>query len=141
MPQPDSQSGRRPPRVLIVDDEPNIVISIEFLMRQAGYEVVVAHTGEEAMALIEAQPPDIVILDIMLPGIDGFEVCQWIRDHPEWDDVKIMMLTAKGRDIEISKGFALGANAYITKPFSTRHFVEEVKRLLGDHLSDPSHEA
>lgn len=118
------------PRVLIVDDEPNIVISIEFLMRQAGYDVQVAHSGEDAMALISENPPDLVILDIMLPGIDGFEVCQWIREHQEWDDVKIVMLTAKGRDVEISKGFALGANAYITKPFSTRHLVEEVQRVL-----------
>ncbi|GAP62864.1 hypothetical protein ARMA_1287 [Ardenticatena maritima] len=118
------------PRVLIVDDEPNIVISIEFLMRQAGYDVQVAHSGEDAMALISTNPPDLVILDIMLPGIDGFEVCQWIREHQEWDDVKIVMLTAKGRDVEISKGFALGANAYITKPFSTRHLVEEVQRVL-----------
>nr|WP_290665344.1 response regulator [Ardenticatena sp.] len=127
------------PRVLIVDDEPNIVISIEFLMRQAGYDVQIAHNGEEAMALISANPPDVVILDIMLPGIDGFEVCQWIREHKEWDDVKIVMLTAKGRDMEISKGFALGADAYITKPFSTRHLVKEVQRVLHErhNMQDP----
>ena len=133
MPHPELLSGKRPVRVLIVDDEPNIVISIEFLLRQAGYEVLVAHDGETAIALMEDAPPDLVILDIMLPGMDGFEVCRWIREHEAWKDVKIIMLTAKGRDSEISKGFALGANAYITKPFSTRHFMDEVRRLLADH--------
>ncbi len=132
MPPHDPLPSSQPPRVLIVDDEPNIVISIEFLMRQAGYAVQVAHTGEEAIAMIQAQLPDVVILDIMLPGMDGFEVCQWIREHPDWRDVKIVMLTAKGRDVEIAKGLALGANAYITKPFSTRHFVQEVQRLVAE---------
>ncbi len=118
------------PRVLIVDDEPNIVISIDFLMRQAGYQVQVAHTGEEALTLIQQAPPDVIILDIMLPGMDGFEVCRWVREHPEWDDVKIVMLTAKGRDAEKAKGMALGADAYITKPFSTKHLVDVVKNLM-----------
>ncbi len=132
MPLPESPAQGRPPRVLIVDDEPNIVISIDFLLRQAGYETRVAHSGEDALRLFQEEPPDLVVLDIMLPGMDGFDVCQWIREHPEWDDVKIMMLTAKGRDVEVSKGFALGADAYITKPFSTRHFIDEVRRLLGE---------
>jgi len=122
--------------VLIVDDEPNIIISIEFLLRQAGYTTQVAHSGEDALRILQQEPPDLVVLDIMLPGMDGFEVCQWIREHSEWNHVKIMMLTAKGRDAEISKGFALGADAYITKPFSTRHFVEEVHRLLTPPAED-----
>ncbi len=133
MPNCDHPPSR--PCVLIVDDEPNIVISIEFLMRQAGYEVQVAHTGEEALAYIQQAPPDLIILDIMLPGMDGFEVCRWVREHPEWDDVKIVMLTAKGRDAEKAKGMALGADAYITKPFSTKHLVDVVKNLMMKKMS------
>lgn len=120
----------RPKQVLIVDDEPNIVISLEFLMQQAGYDVHVARTGEEAIEMISRLEPDLILLDIMLPGIDGFEICQWVREHPEWDRIKIIMLTAKGRDVDIAKGFALGANAYITKPFSTRDLMAEVRRVL-----------
>ncbi|RME56139.1 MAG: response regulator [Caldilineae bacterium] len=123
------------PKVLIVDDEPNIVISLEFLMRQAGYQVEVARNGEEAVERILQDTPDVVLLDVMLPGMDGFEVCQWIREHPEWNYVKIIMLTAKGRDVEIAKGFALGADAYITKPFSTRHLVQEVQRVLNEAVA------
>ncbi len=121
----------RPKRVLIVDDEPNIVISLEFLMQQAGYDVHVAHTGEEAVELIRHLEPDLVLLDIMLPGIDGFEICRWVRENPAWDHMKIIMLTAKGRDVDIAKGFALGADAYITKPFSTKDLMEEVRKALG----------
>ncbi|MDQ7028616.1 MAG: response regulator [Ardenticatenia bacterium] len=120
----------RPRRVLIVDDEPNIVISLEFLMQQAGYDVHVARTGEEAVELIQRLEPDLVLLDIMLPGIDGFEICRWVRENPAWDKVKIIMLTAKGRDVDIAKGFALGADAYITKPFSTKDLMAEVERVL-----------
>ena len=130
MSQPESTSSAGKGRILIVDDEPNIVISIDFLLRQAGYETQVAHSGEDALRIFQQDPPDLVVLDIMLPGMDGFEVCEWIREHPQWDQVRILLLTAKGRDVEISKGFALGADAYITKPFSTRHFVDEVRRLL-----------
>ncbi len=132
VPPNHASDGSRPPKVLIVDDEPNIVISLEFLMRQAGYRVAVARTGEEAMEQMLQDPPQVVLLDVMLPGMDGFQVCQWIREHPEWDGVKIIMLTAKGRDVEIAKGFALGADAYITKPFSTRHLVQEVRRVLDE---------
>ena len=134
---PHPESSQRPPRILIVDDEPNIVISIDFLMRQAGYKVSAVHSGEDAMEAIAQETPDLVVLDIMLPGVDGFEVCQWIREHSEWDHVKILMLTAKGRDVEIAKGFSLGADAYITKPFSTLHFVDEVKRLLAETPPPP----
>lgn len=117
-------------KVLIVDDEPNIVISLEFLMDQAGYAVAVARTGEEALAQIRDFLPDVVLLDVMLPGINGFDILQRVRQNPAWQQVAIIMLTAKGRDVEVAKGLALGATAYITKPFSTRDLLAEVRRCL-----------
>jgi len=117
-------------KILIVDDEPNIVISLEFLMNQCGYEVAIARDGEEALAQITAFQPDLLLLDVMLPLRSGFEVCQRIRENRAWDRVKVVMLSAKGRDVEVSKGLALGADAYITKPFSTKELVEEVRSLL-----------
>jgi len=117
-------------RVLIVDDEPNIVTSLEFLMRGDDYEVRVARNGEEALQLAESFRPDIVVLDIMMPHRSGFEVCQKIRENPVLGDVKIVMLTAKGRDVEKEKGLDLGANAYITKPFSTKELMNTVRGLL-----------
>jgi DNA-binding response OmpR family regulator len=117
-------------KVLIVDDEPNIVISLEFLMNQSGYEVGIARDGEEALAQMTAFQPDLVLLDVMLPLRSGFEVCQKIRENSAWSRVKVIMLSAKGRDVEMSKGLALGADAYITKPFSTKELVEQVRSLL-----------
>ncbi len=117
-------------RILIVDDEPNIVTSLEFLMRGDDYEVRVARNGEEALQLAESFRPDVVLLDVMMPHRSGFEVCQKIRENPVLGDVKIVMLTAKGRDVEKEKGLDLGANAYITKPFSTKELMNTVRGLL-----------
>jgi len=119
-------------RVLIVDDEPNIVTSLEFLMRGDDYEVLVARNGEEALQLAESFRPDIVVLDVMMPQRSGFEVCQKIRENPVLGDVKIVMLTAKGRDLEKDRGLNLGANAYVTKPFSTKELMNTVRGLLPD---------
>jgi DNA-binding response OmpR family regulator len=116
--------------VLIADDEPNIVISLEFLLEQAGYRVLVAHDGQEALEAIRRQPPDLVLLDVMLPRLSGFDVCQKIRENPDWQHMRIVMLTAKGREVEISKGLALGANAYITKPFSTQELLAQIGAQL-----------
>jgi DNA-binding response OmpR family regulator len=116
-------------RVLIVDDEPNIVISLEFLMKQQGYETRVARDGDEALSEVESFRPDLVLLDVMLPRRNGFEVCQKLRADG-WTDLRIVMLTAKGRDLEIEKGLALGADAYVTKPFSTGELVERVAGML-----------
>ena len=118
-------------KILIVDDEPNIVISLEFLMRREGFEVSIARDGEEALAHIRADRPDLVLLDVMMPKVNGFEVCQAVRADPELADLRILMLTAKGREAEIAKGLALGADAYVPKPFSTRDLVVQVKSLLG----------
>ncbi len=119
-------------KVLIADDEPNIVISLEFLMKQNGYEVRVAHNGEEALQETARFQPDLILLDVMLPLRDGFEVCQTIRENPAWQEIKIIMLTAKGREVEIAKGLAVGANAYVTKPFSTKELVAQVRAALGE---------
>ncbi len=118
--------------VLVVDDEPNIVLSLEFLIKQAGYEVRVARDGDAALKAIEERLPDLVLLDVMMPKRDGFDVCETIRANPVWKDVPIIMLTAKGRDIEREKGLALGADAYITKPFSTRDALDQIRQFLGE---------
>ncbi|MDR2241025.1 MAG: response regulator [Zoogloeaceae bacterium] len=118
-------------RILIVDDEPNIVISLEFLMKREGFEVTVAADGEAALRLVEENRPDLVLLDIMLPKKNGFEVCQAIRANPDWQSVRVIMLTAKGRDTEVAKGTALGADVYMTKPFSTKDLIAQVRQLLG----------
>jgi DNA-binding response OmpR family regulator len=117
-------------RILIVDDEPSIVVPLEFLMKREGYEVAVAGDGEEALQALAARPPDLVILDVMLPRMNGFDVCRHIRADPRWAGLKILMLTAKGRDSEIEKGIGLGADAYVTKPFSTRDLVARIRALL-----------
>lgn len=116
--------------VLIVDDEPNIVLSLEFLMRQQGYDVRTAPDGEGALAEIERQPPDLVLLDINMPRMNGFEVCERVRANPRWRGVRILMLTAKGREVEREKGLALGADGYVIKPFATRELVEQVRGIL-----------
>ena len=117
-------------KILIVDDEPNIVVPLQFLMERNGYETVVAQSGEEALEAISKEKPDLVLLDIMLPGIDGFEVCEIVKLNPEWKHIKIIFLTAKGRDVDIAKGMVLGADEYIAKPFSNKQIVESIKRLL-----------
>jgi DNA-binding response OmpR family regulator len=118
-------------RVLIVDDEPNIVLSLEFLLRQQGYEVSVARDGEEALAAAEDWRPDLMVLDVMLPGLDGFEVCRRLRERPENATMKILLLTARGREVERVRGLEEGADAYVRKPFSTRQLMKTVAELLG----------
>jgi DNA-binding response OmpR family regulator len=117
-------------RILIVDDEPNIVISLEYLMKREGYETAVAADGEAAIASLSEKPPDLVVLDVMLPKLNGFEVCRQIRADPRWRGVRVLMLTARGRDTEVAKGLGVGADAYVTKPFSTKDLVALVKHLL-----------
>ena len=117
-------------KVLIVDDEPNIVVSLQFLMKKSGFETSVARDGDEALLEVERFRPDLVLLDVMMPRRDGFEVCQQLRSAG-WNDLKIVMLTAKGREAEVTKGLAVGADAYVTKPFSTSELVDTVVRLLG----------
>jgi len=117
-------------KILIVDDEPNILISLEYLMQREGFTVTVARDGLQAITAIEENPPDLVLLDVMMPGKTGLEVCQHIRAQDRLREVRIIMLTAKGRETDVAKGLALGANAYVTKPFSTRDLVAQVRELL-----------
>jgi len=119
-----------PKEILIVDDEPSIVVPIQFLMEQQGYSVIVAENGHDALDLVYKYKPDLILLDIMLPGIDGYEVCEIVRLNPKLRNIKIIFLTAKGREVEIAKGLALGADAYITKPFSNAELVAKVKTVL-----------
>jgi len=118
-------------KILIVDDEPNIVISLEFLMKKEGFDVAVAADGEEALAKVAAFDPDLILLDVMMPKKSGFEVCEALRADPAHSGLQIVMLTAKGRDTEVAKGLAIGADAYVTKPFSTKDLVVRVKSMLG----------
>jgi DNA-binding response OmpR family regulator len=117
-------------KVLIAEDEPNIVASLEFLLRQFNYEVRVARDGVEALALVASFAPHLVLLDVMMPRKSGFEVCRRIRGNPAWQNVKVMMISAKGRDSDIDQGLALGADAYVTKPFSTKALMATVRELL-----------
>ena len=121
--------------VLVVEDEPNIVDSLSFLMKQAGYTVRIARDGDTAIRAIEAETPDLIMLDVMLPRRDGYEVCQAIRANPAWREIKVMMLSAKGRELDRRKGIELGADDYVTKPFGTREIVERARRLLAPEPS------
>jgi len=117
-------------RVLIVDDEPNIVASLEFLLEQAGFAVRTAFDGRAALEAAAAFRPDLVLLDVMMPVLNGYEVCQRLRNDKSLAPVRILMLSAKGRDVEIAKGLELGADAYMTKPFATRELLAKVHELL-----------
>ena len=121
-----------PKKVLIADDEPNIVAAIEFLLKQRGYDVYTAADGSEALRAVERVVPDLVVLDVMMPQTSGYEVCQTIRKRAEWRHIKILMLSAKGRDAEVVKGVAMGADLYVTKPFSTRELMARIDGLLAN---------
>ena len=116
--------------ILVADDEPNIVLSLEFLLKQAGFRVRTVSDGEAALAAIAQEPPDLLLLDVMIPGRDGYAVCQEIRGNPAWRDLRIIMLTAKGGEVQREKGLSLGADDYVTKPFSTRELIEQIRRML-----------
>jgi len=119
-----------PHKILIAEDEPSIVLSLEFLLRGAGYDVTVARDGNEALHAACLTRPDLIVLDIMLPLLDGFEICRRVRETATLAHTKILILTARGRGSEIEKGLALGASTYMTKPFSTRELVRKIGELL-----------
>jgi DNA-binding response OmpR family regulator len=123
---------KMPKKILIVDDEPNIIVPLEFLMQQNNYKVKVAENGEEALELTATFEPDLILLDIMLPGMDGYEVCQKIRMNPKYKTIKIIFLSAMARTIDIAKGMGLDADDYITKPFSNSYVVNRINELLGN---------
>lgn len=118
------------PHVLIVDDEPNIVMSLEFLMRKNGYQVGIARNGAEALAAVDATPYDLVLLDVMMPDVDGYAVCRHIRQRPDRAATKVVFLSAKSKEADVQRGLAAGADLYVPKPFSTRQLMEQVRALL-----------
>ena len=119
-------------KILIVDDEPNILLSLDFLMRKGGYSVFIARNGTEALELIQLHHPDLVLLDIMMPDVDGYEICKFIKSVPEFSACKVIFLSAKSKESEILYGFEIGADAYFTKPFSTRMLMQKVQELLNN---------
>lgn len=125
-------------RVLIVDDEPNIVAALEYLLQRTGYEVRAASDGDDALRQVEDFVPDLVLLDVMMPQKSGYEVCQRIREREDWRRIKIIMLSARGREAEVNKGLSLGADLYITKPFSNAELVARIGDLLGEAGPPPN---
>lgn len=117
-------------KVLVVDDDPYILMSLEFLMKKSGYEVLIARNGSEALEHIRTDHPHLVLLDIMMPDVDGYEICKTIKTTASLKDIKVIFLSAKTTDDAIQKGLALGAEKYVTKPFSTKQLVADVKALL-----------
>ena len=120
------------PAILLVDDEPNIVMSLEFLMRKNGYQVGIARNGTEALAAINQTPYDLVLLDVMMPDVDGYQVCRQLRQRPDRAATKVIFLSAKSQPADVQKGYDAGADLYIPKPFSTRQLMQKVRELLGE---------
>ena len=126
------RSMRMPSKtILIVDDELSILVPLQFLMEKEGYVAKLAQSGKEAIEKITTIRPDLILLDIMLPDLDGYEIYQMIRERAEWASIRIIFLTAKNRDADMAKGLAMGADAYITKPFSNTQLVEKIRDLIG----------
>ena len=125
-------------KILIVDDEPSIVLSLEFLLQNEGYDTATAHNGLEALQRAAEFRPQLMVLDVMLPVVDGFEVCRQLRADPAHAGLKILLLTARGRAAEIERGIRLGADLYMTKPFATRDLVATVRRLLAAGTTGPT---
>lgn len=117
-------------KILIVDDEPNIVLSLDYLVRKKGYTPYIARNGSEALAIAQAEIPDLILLDIMMPDIDGYEVCQTLKNDLRFNDTKIIFLSAKSKKEDIEKGLQMGADKYFTKPFSTKQLLQEMVDLM-----------
>jgi DNA-binding response OmpR family regulator len=118
-------------KILIVDDELSILVPLKFLLEKNNFSVALAQSGKDALDQITQSKPDLILLDIMLPDLDGYEIFQMIRENPQWDDIKVIYLTAKNRDVDIAKGLNLGVDAYVTKPFSNADLMAKVRQLVG----------
>lgn len=123
-------------KILIVDDEPNIVMTLEYTFKKNNFEVFIARDGQEALDILKTQLPDVIILDIMMPLVDGFETMEQIKKNEKLKHCKVIFLTAKNKESDIEKGLALGADAYLTKPFSIKKVVEQVNELLENLKQD-----
>lgn len=117
-------------KVLLVDDEPNILVALEFLVKQAGYQVYKASNGEEALLAAQQQAPHIIILDVMMPGMDGFEVARKVRSLPELESARIIFLTAKGTPEDKSNGYTNGGEVYLTKPFDNNELINTINEVV-----------
>ncbi len=117
-------------KILIVDDEPNIVMSLEYTFRKSGYEVFIARDGKEAIDILEVQTPDMIILDVMMPNVDGYATIEYVKKQPQLKHCRVIFLSAKNKESDIEKGLQLGADAYMTKPFSIKKLIEQVQELL-----------
>jgi CheY-like chemotaxis protein len=117
-------------KVVVVDDEPNILMSLEFLMRKSGYEVFIARDGAEALQLVHEQHPNVLVLDVMMPQVDGYEVCQQIKSNPDLEQIRVIFLSANSKETDIEKGYAAGADLYLSKPFSTKELVKRIQEFL-----------
>ena len=120
----------RKPRILVVEDEDNIAVALDYLMTREGYDHDRVSSGADALPRIRSTHPDLVLLDVMLPEVSGYEICEGIRIDPSLSDVKVLMMTARGSAIERRKGLALGADGFISKPFELKDLSDEVGRLL-----------
>ncbi|MEJ8802928.1 response regulator transcription factor [Pontibacter sp. H249] len=116
-------------KVLVVDDDPSILLPLEFLMRKNGFNVFIARNGTEAIESVNKELPQVVVLDIMMPDVDGYEVCRYIRSKEEMNGAKVIFLSAKTKEADIKKGYEVGADLYIPKPFSPRFLMEKIKEL------------
>jgi DNA-binding response OmpR family regulator len=119
-------------RILVAEDEVNLRDVLCLQLRRANYDVIESGDGEQALELATRNLPDLILLDVMMPRMSGYDLCQKVRENPAWAGIRIIMLSAKGRDIEVTKGMAVGADAYVTKPFSTKDLIAKVQELLGE---------
>lgn len=117
-------------KILIVDDDTGIMVALQFLLEQNGYDTLIAFSGEDAMEVVERHHPDLILLDVLLPVVDGFEVCQRVRENPDFKDIRIVLVTALGSEAHVVKGLDLGADAYVVKPFSNAALMAKVRELL-----------
>ncbi|MDO9039293.1 MAG: response regulator [Lutibacter sp.] len=117
-------------KILIVDDEPNIVMSLEYLFKKENFQVYIARDGEEAIEIVENNVPDIILLDIMMPNVDGYQVLNYLKSSETLNKIRVIFLSAKNKASDIELGLQLGADKYISKPFAVKILVKEVKELL-----------
>lgn len=117
-------------KVLIADDEPSILLALEFLFKKEGYKVFIARDGQEAIQLFDQENPDVLILDIMMPEVDGYGVCQYVKSNFKEKEPKVVFLTAKNKESDREEGYRYGADLYFMKPFSTKELLKQVKNLL-----------
>jgi len=117
-------------KILIVDEDTGIMVALKFLLEQNGYDTLIAFSGEDAMEVVERHHPDLILLDVLLPVVDGFEVCQRVRENPDFKDIRIVLVTALGGEAHVVKGLDLGADAYVVKPFSNAALMAKVRELL-----------